>query len=147
MNQKHDTSAQESLYEAAILIAEGRRNGAWLPKMRHLALRGHSGATIELADWLSRDNRPESFGRAAERSSPASLYRWAHRMGNPRAAINAAMTCFNRNDLAGYQRWLQLGARRGDSAAKAQLSRFELRLDHKAARAVRRLRPTNRHDR
>ena len=66
--------------------------------------------------------------------------------GDVRAANNAAMSCFNRNDMIGYRRWLRRAARAGDVMAAKQLRRFETRLWHADARKVGRPRPEQRRD-
>jgi hypothetical protein len=135
-----DTS-KDRLYLKGLGIRYERRIGLWLPIMRRLALRGHTGAMIELADWFSSDNRAKTFGKPADAYSAAGLYLRACRKGDARAASNAAMSCFNRNDMAGYRRWLRQGVRIGDQEAALELGWFESRLWHSAARKVRRLRP------
>ena len=114
--------------------------------MWHLALRGHTGAMIELADWFSDDNSAGSFGTPADAFSAAGLYRRAYRKGDARAANNAAMSFFNRNDMGGYRRWLRRAAKAGDLAAGKQLRHFETRLWHAAARKIGRLRPEQKRD-
>lgn len=117
-----------------------------MPIMWHLALRGHTGAMIELADWFSDDNSAKAFGKSADAFSAAGLYHRAYRKGDARAANNAAMSCFNRNDMIGYRQWLRLAVKAGDTAAGKQLCNFETRLWHAAARKVGRLRPEQRRD-
>lgn len=117
-----------------------------MPIMWHLALGGHTGAMIELADWFSSDNSAEAFGTPADAFSAAGLYYRAYRKGDARAADNAAMSCFNRNDMIGYRQWLRRAARAGDAAAAKQLRHFETRLWHSAARNVGRLRPEQKRD-
>ncbi|TZG27600.1 hypothetical protein [Sphingomonas montanisoli] len=136
----------EALYLRALKIREDRRGGLWLPIMWHLALRRHADAMIELADWLSHDNRLDAFGRCADAFSAAGLYRRAFRAGDARAAQHLAMSCFNRNDMAGYRHWLKLGAKAGDPEAVTELSYFETRLPHGAARAIGRARPRQKRD-
>jgi len=114
--------------------------------MWHLALRGHTGAMIELADWFSDDNSASSFGTPAGAFSAAGLYRRAYRKGDARAANNAAMSFFNRNDMIGYRRWLRRAAKAGDLEARKQLRHFETRLWHAAARKIGRLRPEQKRD-
>jgi hypothetical protein len=99
---------------------------------------------IDLADWFSDDSSLSAFGSPADRFSAAASYRRAWRAGDARAANNAAMSCFNRNDLAGY--WMRRAASAGDGAAARQLRYFETRLWHQAARKVRRLRPECKRD-
>jgi TPR repeat protein len=115
-----------------------------LPKIWNLALRGHTGAMIDLADWFS--GAENHLGPFADTFGPAGLYRRAHLKGNARAAFNLAMTCFNRNDLKGYRQWLGKAARAGDPAAKLQIARFETRLPHSAAAKIRRIRSEQKRD-
>lgn len=141
-----DETALEQLYEKAIAIRYERRVGLWMPIMWHLALRRHTGAMIVLADWFSAGDSVKAFGRPADAFCPAGLYRQACRKGDPLGANNAAMSCFNRNDMAGYRLWLKRAARAGDAAANEKLRRFETRLWHPDARKVRRLRPMQKRD-
>ena len=107
--------------------------------MWHLALRGHTGAMIELASWFSDDGSANALGVSADPFSAAGLYRRALRKGNPRAAQRLAMHSFNLNDLTGYRYWLRRAATAGDAEARQQLRYVETRLWHAAARKVRRL--------
>lgn len=136
----------DRLYLRAIEIREGRALGLWLPIMWHLALRRYPAAMVELADWYNHDNRLAWFGAAASSFSPAGLYHRATRYGDSRAAHNAAMSCFNRNDMSGYRRWLRQAAKLGDEMAQRQLANFELRLPHESARKIRRIRPNQKRD-
>jgi len=68
----------------------------------------------ELANWFSGNDSRAAFGTFADPFSPAGLYRRAHLNGDRYAAQQVAMSCFNRNDLAGYRRWLRLAAKAGD---------------------------------
>ncbi|MEG3147891.1 hypothetical protein U1839_24850 [Sphingomonas sp. RT2P30] len=141
-----DETAQDRLYLKGLAVRYERRVGLWMPIMWHLALSGHTGAMIELADWFSSDNSAEAFGPPADAFSAAGLYYRAYRKGDARAADNAAMSCFNRNDMIGYRKWLRRAARAGDAAAAKQLRHFETRLCHSAARKVGRLRPEQKRD-
>jgi hypothetical protein len=143
MNQRSSKSA-ERLYQQALNIQYGKERGLWLPKMTALALRGHSDAMVDLADWLAGDD--SELGSAAASLSAASLYNRAYRKGNARAAHNLAMTLFNRNDLFGYRKWMRKAARAGDDAARLQVARFEIRLPHAAARKIGRKRPEHERD-
>ena len=134
------------LYLKGLAIRYERSVGVWMPIMWHLAMRGHTGAMIELADWFSADNSAKAFGKAADTFNAAGLYRRAYRKGNARAANNAAMSCFNRNDMIGYRHWLRRAAQAGDAEAGKQLRYFETRLWHSAARKIGRLRPEQRRD-
>lgn len=141
---KRTGAAITKLYLHALDIREGRECGLWLPKMWSLALRGHTGAMIDLADWFSgADNH---LGSAADGFGAVGLYRRAYRKGDARAAFNLAMTCFNRNDLQGYRHWLRKAAGAGDSAAKLQVARFETRLPHSAAAKIGRKRTEQKRD-
>jgi hypothetical protein len=141
---KRKSEADDELYVRAIAIREGEAVGLWLPKIRALALRGHADAMTELADWLAGED--EQARSAANPFSAAGLYRRAYRKGQPRAAHNLAMTCFNRDDLAGYRTWIRNAGRAGDDAARAEAARFETRLPHKNAIKIGRLRPNQRRD-
>jgi len=136
----------DRLYLRAIEIRERRGIGLWLPIMWHLALRLYPAAMVELADWYNHDNRIGSFGAASDTFSPAGLYHRAAFYGDARAAYNAAMSCFNRNDMSGYRRWLRQSAKLGDGAARLQVRKFELRLPHESARKIRRIRPNQKRD-
>ena len=73
-------------------------------------------------------------------SSEGLAYR-AVRLGHAPAAYNLAMESFNRRDMKGYRRWLRKAAMLGDEDAAKQLTRFETRLPHGAARDIGRGRP------
>jgi hypothetical protein len=141
-----DKAKTDRLHSKALDIREGNAVGLWVPIMRHLALRGHHAAMIDLAAWFSQSNRLADFGSPADGFSAAGLYRRAWRHGNAYAAQHLAMGCFNRGDLRGYRHWLGHSARAGDADAKRELLRFEIRLPHANARKVRRLRPFARRD-
>jgi hypothetical protein len=146
MEYVSDETAEDRLYLRGLAVRYERHLGLWMPIMWHLALRGHTGAMIELADWFSDDNSAKSFGTPADAFSPAGLYHRSYRKGDARAATNAAMSCFNRNDMSGYRHWLRRAAKAGDVDAGKQLSYFENRLSHAAARKVGRLRPEQKRD-
>jgi hypothetical protein len=141
-----DETAEDRLYLKGLTVRYERHTGLWMPIMWHLALGGHTGAMIELADWFSSDNGAKAFGTPADTFSAAGLYYRAYRKGDARAAHNAAMSCFNRNDMIGYRQWLRRAAKAGDAEAAAQLSYFETRLWHSAARKIGRLRPEQKRD-
>jgi hypothetical protein len=107
-----DETPADRLYLRGLAIRYERHGGLWMPIMWHLAFRGHTRAMIELADWFSGDGSAKGFGAPADAFSPAGLYHRTFRKGDARAAYNAPMSCFNRNDMAGYRRWL----RRADKA-------------------------------
>jgi TPR repeat protein len=142
---KDDTKA-ERLYLKGLAIRYERAVGLWMPIMWHLALRGHAGAMVELADWFSGDVSVKAFGSPADAFSAAGLYRRAYQKGDARAASNVAMSHFNRNDMAGYRQWLRRAAKAGDTEAGKQLRCFETRLWHSAARKIGRLRPEQKRD-
>jgi hypothetical protein len=128
MDYVNEDTAEDKLYLKGLSIRYERRFGLWLPIMWRLALHGHTGAMIELADWFSSDNDAKSFGTPADAFSAAGLYYRAYRKGDARAANNAAMSCFNRNDMIGYRQWLRRAAKAGDALAMKQLRYFENRL-------------------
>lgn len=146
MEYVRDDTAEDRLYLKGLAVRYERHIGLWMPIMWHLALRGHTGAMIELADWFSDDNSAKAFGKPADAFSAAGLYYRAYRKGDARAANNAAMSCFNRNDMTGYREWLTRAAKAGDAEAGSQLKNFETRLSHAAARKVGRLRPKQKRD-
>ena len=141
-----DETAEDRLYLKGLAVRYERHIGMWIPIMWHLALSGHTGAMIELADWFSSDNSAKTFGTPSDPFSAAGLYYRAYRKGDARAANNAAMSCFNRNDMIGYRRWLRRAAKAGDGEADKQLRYFETRLWHSAARKIGRLRPEQKRD-
>ena len=107
----------------------------------HLALRRYPSAMTELSRRIGEDGLS-----AADPFSAAGLAYRALRQGDPVAAYNLAMSCFNRRDLSGYRHWLRLAAQAGDEGADEQLRRFETRLPHGAARDIRRGRPRQAYD-
>lgn len=139
-------TAEDRLYLKGLAVRYERRTGLWMPIMWHLALGGHTGAMIELADWFSSNNSAKAFGTPADTFSAAGLYYRAYRKGDARAANNAAMSCFNRDDMIGYRQWLRRAAKAGDAEAGVQLRYFETRLWHSAARKIGRLRPEQKRD-
>ena len=146
MDHIDNETPEDRLYLKGLTVRYERGIGKWMPIMWHLALRGHTGAMIELADWFSDDNSAASFGKPADAFGPAGLYYRAWRKGDARAGVNAAMSCFNRNDMIGYRRWLRCAAKAGDADAARSLRFFETRLWHAAARKVGRLRPRQKRD-
>ena len=136
----------DGLYAEALAIIHQGANGLWLPKIQHLALRRHSAAMVEIADWLCEAEADIKHGRIADSFSAAGLYRRAYRLGDGRAAQHLAMTCFNRRDMQGYRTWLRRAAQLGDVDAMTELKRFETRLPHAAARKIGRLRPFHTRD-
>lgn len=141
-----EETREDRLYLKALGIRYERRTGKWLPIIWHLALRQHKGAMRELADWLSDDGVTGEFGSPSDAYSPSGLYRRSFKRGDTVAAANAAVSCFNRNDMIGYRRWLQAGAKSGDPDSRKQLHQFETRLPHKSAAKIRRLRPEQKRD-
>lgn len=146
MRQAPLITAEERLYIKALSIRHERGRGLWMPIMWHLALRGHTGAMIELADWFCGDDAAKNVGKASDAFSAAGLYYRAYRKRDARAARNMAISCFNRSDMAGYRRWLGRAAKAGDTESARDLLYFETRLWHGAARSVRRLRPVQKRD-
>jgi hypothetical protein len=146
MKHFSDNTTRDRLYLKAVAVRFERHVGLWLPILRHLALRGHTGAMIDLADWFSDDDCDSAFGTPANAISNAGLYYRAYRKGDVRAAHNAAISCFNRNDMIGYRQWLKRAAVSGDTDAKKRLPYFETRLPHAAARKIGRLRPYQERD-
>ena len=146
MESVGNDKAKDQLYLKGLAARYERQRGLWLPIMWHLALRGHAEAMIELADWFSDDNSAKAFGKPGDAFSAAGLYYRAYKMGAARAATNAGMSCFNRNDLIGYRQWLRRAAKAGDNEAGKQLRHFETRLWHTASRKVGRLRPEQKRD-
>lgn len=136
----------DDLYLKVEQIRESKRCGLWVPIIEHLALRGHAQAMIELADWCSRSTQLRDLGVASDSFSAAGLYRRAYRKGDPRAANNMAMSCFNLGNMQGYRHWLRRAAVAGDAEAAKKLRYFETRLWHSAARTIRRLRPEQKRD-
>lgn len=139
-------SKSEDRYLRALAIRDGHAVGTSLPILRHLALRGHAEAMIDLAGQPTASKRRATIGRAANPRSAAGLCRRAWRQGNARAAQNLAMACFNADDLHGYRLWLGRAARLGDAVAAAELAYFETRLPYDAARPIGRHRPLQRRD-
>ena len=146
MENPNSDTAEDRLYLKALAIRHGRHVGLWLPIVWRLALRGHTGGMVELADWLSGDDCFDGFGKPRDTFSAAGLYYRAYRKGDARAANNAAMSCFNRNDMSGYRLWLRRAANSGDATAAIQHSHFECRLPHRAARKVGRIRTEQKRD-
>jgi hypothetical protein len=124
----------DALYDRAIEILDGRHRGLGEPILWHLALRRHADAMLALATRVSD-------GKASDSVSRSGLERRAFRLGSARAAQHAAMSCFNRGDIAGYRSWLCRGDRSGDLEAIMELRRFEIRLPHAAAGRIGRIRP------
>ena len=120
-------------------IDEGRAYGFKNPILWHLALRGDGWAMTELANTF------ETEGRLAHPFSQSGLCRRAHRIGYTYAAQHLAMDAFNRNDLVSYRYWLRRAAR-FDPDSLRQLKRFETRLPHETAKAIRRKRPRRGYD-
>ncbi|WP_294277984.1 hypothetical protein [uncultured Sphingomonas sp.] len=141
-----DETAANRLYLRGLAIRYERHPGKWLPIFWHLALRGHTGAMIELADWFSNEGSADLFGTPADAFSAAGLYRRAYRKGDARAAQHMAMRSFNWNDMAGYRHWLAQGVKAGDREAGQERRYFETRLWHALARKVGRLRPKQKRD-
>lgn len=146
MERISDDTVRDRLYLKGLAVRYERHVGLWMPIMWHLALRGHTGAMRELANYFSGNDIRAAFGTFADPFSPAGLYRRAYLKGDVYAAQHVAMSCFNRNDMIGYRRWLRLAAKAGDVEAQRGLRHFETRLWHSAARKVGRLRPKQKRD-
>ena len=123
--------------EIAWMNREDRDN---LGSTRFLALRRVPGAMTELSRRLGSAG---SFGNSF--SGAGWAYR-ASKLGDPSAAYNLAMHCFNNRDLRDYRRWLRHAAGLGDTDARAELRRFQTRLPHGAAYDIGRGRPWHRSD-
>jgi hypothetical protein len=141
-----DETREDRLYLKALKIRYEGGSGFWLPIVQHLALRGYTAALRELGDWRAGEGDEALFGTPSNRNSPAGLYRRAFRSGDVIAANNAAVSCFNRNDMSGYRSWLRLAANAGDTDSCRQLRYFELRLPHARPQKIKRLRPAQTRD-
>lgn len=139
MKPRIDPDRADRLYAEALDIQEGRKLGLWLPRMRHLALRDHGYAMVELARFHAE--------QGSDRDPLARrLYLRAFRQGHTQAAQHLAMGSFNRGDMKGYRYWLAQGAKAGDEDAQRERRFFETRLPHLDARKVGRLRPWHKRD-
>lgn len=123
----------ERIQRLANAWINGLSPGDGMGLLWHLALRRYPSAMTELARRLGDDGRS-----AADPYSSEGLCHRALQRGDPTAAYNMAMTCFNRRDLQGYRRWLRLAAKAGYEDAGQQLRHFETRLPHTAARDINR---------
>ena len=110
----------------------------WTPILWHLALRRDRGAIYELSTSY------DFPGPIQDAFSQKGLAYRAYRMGDWMGANALAMDAFNRRDLTGYRYWLRRAANLGDPDCLAELRRFETRLPHKTAFAIRRGRPLRR---
>ncbi|HEX8414648.1 MAG TPA: hypothetical protein VF637_12305 [Sphingomicrobium sp.] len=136
-----DCTSDQRLQRLADAWHNGRSLGDGMGLLWHLALRRYPSAMTELSRRIGEDRLS-----AADPFSAAGLNYRAFRRGDPLAAYNAAMSCFNRGDLRGYRQWLGRAARAGDEEALQQLRRFETRLPHGAAHDIRRGRPRRDYD-
>ncbi|WP_294031367.1 hypothetical protein [Sphingopyxis sp.] len=131
-----DQDKLDRLYDRALHIQAGLRNGSCEPIFRALAMRNYDhGQVLFACDFAiegMRGNHP---------ASSAYWYRKAWRSGNPNAAQHMAMNCFAANDLQGYRRWLRRAARLGDTEAAFELGKFATRLPIARLRAIGRIRP------
>ncbi len=141
-----DETRDDRLYLKALQIRYESGRGLWLPIMQHLALRGHPAAIREIADWRAGTNDEAPFGKPSDANCAAGLYRRAYKSGDAIAANSAALSCFNRNDMLGYRRWLHYAANAGDRDSAKQLRHFETRLPHGRAKMIGRLRPPQKRD-
>jgi hypothetical protein len=146
MEYVDDYTKPDRLYLKGLAIRYEKAKGLWSPIMWHLALRGHTRAMNEFADYFDDNDSYATLGKPANAFSTAGLYRRAYRKGEGWAARNLALSYFNRNNMVGYRRWLKLAARAGDEESATELQHFETRLPHGAARRIRRLRPKQRRD-
>lgn len=138
-----NASKLDRLYDRASAILDGKANGLSMPILRHLTSRRHHWAMVEYANRLSYDGY---LGRTLDPSSPAGIYRLAHRLGNPNAPQHLGMSAFNRGDLRTYRHWLRKAADAGDGNAAEELRRFEIRGPHSATRKIRRARMYRNYD-
>ena len=134
-------TANDRLQRLADAWHNGLSPGDGMGLLWHLALRHYPSAMTELGRRIGEDGLS-----AADSFSAAGLGYRALRLGDPLAAYNLAMSCFNRRDLRGYRYWLRLAANAGDEDARQQLRRFETRLPHGAARDINRSRPRRPYD-
>lgn len=131
-----DRRPNDRLQRLADAWHDGRSPGDGMGLLWHLALRRYPSAMTELARRIGEDGLS-----AADPFSAAGLGYRALRQGDPAAAYNLAMSCFNGRDLRGYRHWLRFAASAGDEDARQQLRRFETRLPHGAAHDIKRGRP------
>lgn len=131
----------ERLQRLANAWHNGLSPGDGIGLLWHLALRRYPSAMTDLGRRIGEDGKS-----AAAPFSAVGLSLRALRLGDPAAAYNAAMSCFNRRDLRGYRHWLRLAAQAGDADAGRQLRRFETRLPHGAAHDIGRGRPRRNYD-
>ena len=131
-----DQDRLDRLYDRALHIQAGLRNGYCEPIFRALAVRNYGyGQVLFACDFAvekMRGNHP---------ASSAYWYRKAWRSGDANAAQHMAMNCFAANDLQGYRRWLRRAARLGDTEAAFELGKFATRLPIARLRAIGRIRP------
>ncbi len=125
-------------------ILEGHGIGFGLPILWHLALNGYGLAMLRLASWYTPTGDRSELGSMIDAFSPAGMMYRAYRKGEPEAAQNMAMTCFNIGNMARYRYWMHRAARCGDTGVARELKRFEIRKPHGLARKLRRLRPPRR---
>ncbi|MEG3122493.1 hypothetical protein [Sphingomonas sp. GB1N7] len=136
----------EKLYLRALEIREGKGRGTWVAKLRHLSLRGHTDAMIELASWYTCDNQPDDLLGMGEPYTAANLYYRAWRKGDARAAQHLALSYFNRGDMLRFRLWLRRAAKLGEHDCQILVRCFETRLYHQTAKRVGRLRPIMKRD-
>lgn len=136
-----DRLSDQKLQRIADAWHNGLSPGDGMGLLWHLALRRYPSAMTELSRRIGEDGLS-----AADPFSAAGLAYRAFRQGDPLAAYNCAMSCFNHGDLRGYRHWLRRAAQAGDEDAQQQLRRFETRLPHGAARDIRRGRPRRNYD-
>ncbi|WP_298671968.1 hypothetical protein [uncultured Sphingomonas sp.] len=134
-------ASDEKLQRLADAWLNGRSPGNGMGLLWHLALRRYPSAMTELSRRIGHDG----FSASDPFSVKGLNYR-AFRRGDPVAAYNMAMLCFNQRDLRGYRHWIRRAAKAGDEDARRQLCHFETRLPHGAARDIRRGRPRRAYD-
>ncbi|WP_283404320.1 hypothetical protein [Sphingopyxis sp. Geo25] len=131
-----DTGKLDALYDRALRIQSGLKNGNCQPLFNALACRGYQhGQVVHACDFAM-----DGTGFSHPAFAPY-WYRRAWRSGNASAAQHMAMDCFARNNLQGYRLWLGRAARLGDKDAAYELSKFATRLPYRRLRAIKRFRP------
>jgi len=73
MSHLSDDTAMGRLYLKALRIKYRQLPGLWVPIMWHLALRRHTDAMIDLADWFLEGDSSRAFGFPRDGFSAAGL--------------------------------------------------------------------------
>lgn len=124
-------------YDRALKILDGRANGMGLPVLRALALRGHPYAMAALANRLTdpynSDYDPKR-GMALTRAV-------ARKLGESWTLENLAVTCRNRNDMAGYRYWIARASLLGEPEVVRERGEFCTRFPYAIMRRWKRYRP------